>query len=232
MEHKKCSSLDHKELNAISFCVHYKIYMCNKCEKMHSDLFKNHTTYNLNINSNEIFTGLCQEKNHNYELEFFCKSHNILCCSSCITKIKDDFHGQHTDCDICLIKDIKEEKKNKLNSNIKYLEELSISLEDSIKQLKNILEKIGTTKEELKLNIQKIFSKIRNTLNNREDELLLEVDKKFDDIYFDDEFIKKCEKLPNQIKSSLEKGKSLDKDWENEKKMNLIINNCIHIEII
>ena len=230
MNNRKCSSFDHKELNAISFCVHCKIYMCNKCEKIHSDLFKNHNIYNLNSNLNEIFTGVCQEKNHNYELEFFCKSHNVLCCSSCITKIKDDSHGQHTDCDICLIKDIKEEKKNKLNSNIKYLEELSISLEDSIKQLKNILEKIGTTKEELKLNIQKIFTKIRNTLNNREDELLLEVDKKFDDIFFDDEFIKKCEKLPNQIKSSLEKGKSIDKDWENEKKLNLIINNCINIE--
>ena len=201
MDNKKCSSFDHKELNAISFCVQCKIYMCNKCEKIHSDLFKNHNTYNLNSNLNEIFTGVCQEKNHNYELEFFCKSHNVLCCSSCITKIKDDSHGQHTDCDICLIKDIKEEKKNKSNSNTKYLEELSISSEDSTKQPKNISEKTGTTKEELKLNTQKIFTKIRNALNNREDELLLEVDKKFDDIFFDDEFIKNVKNYLIKLKA-------------------------------
>ena len=38
---KKCSMVDHKEADAISFCIECKIYMCNKCEKPHSDLFKN-----------------------------------------------------------------------------------------------------------------------------------------------------------------------------------------------
>ena len=60
-------------------------------------------------------------------------------------------------------------------------------------------------KETLKLNIQKIFTNIRNSLNNREDELLLEVDKKFEDKYFKEELIKDSEKLPNRI---------IDKDWE------------------
>ena len=38
----------------------------------------------------------------------------------------------------------------------------------------------------MKINIQKIFTKIRNEINNKEDELLLEVDKQFNEIYFDD----------------------------------------------
>ena len=230
MENKKCTSESHEEINAISFCSECKIYMCNKCDKIHSNLIKNHHTYNLNENVNEIFTGICKEEKHNIEIEFFCKTHNLLCCSSCITKIKDDYHGKHTDCEVCLITNIKEEKRNKLKDNIKYLEDLSISLEDSIKKLKNIFEKINSSKEELKINIQKIFTQIRNTLSTKEDELLLEVDSKFNELFFDEEFINKSEKLPDKIKFYLQKSKSMDKEWNNENKLNLLINDCINIE--
>jgi len=230
MENKKCSSESHEETNATSFCSECKIYMCNKCDKIHSTLFKNHHTYNLSTNVNEIFTGICKEEKHNIEIEFFCKTHNLLCCSSCITKIKDEYHGKHTDCEVCLIKNIKEEKKNKLKENIKYLEDLSASLKDSIQKLKNIFEKINLSKEELKINIQKVFTKIRNALNTKEDELLSEVDEKFNDSFFNEEFINKSEKLPDKIKFSLQKSKSTDKEWNNENKLIFLINDCINIE--
>ena len=42
MENKKCFSIEHKEIDAISFCFECKIYMCNKCENLHSKLFINH----------------------------------------------------------------------------------------------------------------------------------------------------------------------------------------------
>ena len=61
-------------------------------------------------------------------LSFFCKTHNILCCSYCITKIKTKEIGKHRDCEICLIEDIKEEKIKKLKENIKHLEEYSINI--------------------------------------------------------------------------------------------------------
>jgi hypothetical protein len=34
------------------------------------------------------------------------------------------------------------------------------------------------------MKISKIFTQIRNVINNREDELLLEVDNKYNDIFF------------------------------------------------
>ena len=71
--------------------------------------------------------------------------------------------------------EIKNDKINKLNDNIIYLEELSKTLQESINKSKEIYEKISENKEGLKLKIQKIFTKIRNELNKREDELLLEV---------------------------------------------------------
>ena len=57
-------------------------------------------------------------KKHNIELEYFCKTHNQLCCAACITKIEGGGNGQHTNCDICFIKEIKDEKKSKLKNNI------------------------------------------------------------------------------------------------------------------
>ena len=67
-------------------------------------------------------------------------------------------------------------------------------------------------KEELKLKIQNIFTKIRNILNNREEELLLEVDKKFNKLYYNEDIIKQSESLPNKIKIYLEKGKIIIKN--------------------
>ena len=100
MEDKiKCSSEEHKEINAISFCPECKIYMCNKCENLHSSLLKNYQANKLNKDE-EIFTGYCKEKNHQIKLEFFCKNHNQLCCSVCIAKLNEKGYGAHKDCEV------------------------------------------------------------------------------------------------------------------------------------
>ena len=67
-------------------------------------------------------------------------------------------------------------------------------------------------------------------LNEREDELLLEVEEKFNEIYFDENVIKESEKLPNKIKISIEKGKNISEEWNDEKNLVMNINNCINIE--
>ena len=95
--------------------------------------------------------------------------------------------------------------------------------------MKNLIENINKNKDELKFNIQNQFTKIRNALNEREDELLLNIDKLFDNIYFKKDFIKDCEKFPKKLKISLEKGKKMMDDWNN-KNLPLLINNCINIE--
>ena len=227
---KKCFSEEHKEIKAIVFCQECNEYLCNKCENLHLKLFKNHHCFNLDKTIDEIFTGFCKEKNHKEKLEYFCKDHNILCCDSCIIKIKNKDKGQHKDCEICFIEDIKEEKINKLNENIKILEDLSINFNESLNKLKFVIEKINTNKEELKLEIQKIFTKIRSTVNEREDELLLEIDKKYEENFLKEDIIKKSEKLPNKIRSSLEKGNLIKNELNNENKLNSIINDCLDIE--
>ena len=163
--------------------------MCNKCSNNHQQLFENYHIYELAKDINEIFFNVCKENNHQIKFQYYCKDHNQLCCVACIAKLEGEGNGQHKDCNICFIKNIKDEKKNKLDENIKYLENLSKSLEDLVKELKTMFEKINEDKEELKLKIQKIFTKIRNVLNEREDELLLEVDAKYNELFCDEEII-------------------------------------------
>jgi hypothetical protein len=232
MEVKKkiCSNIEHGEIIAITFCAKCQIYLCNKCETTHSKLFRNHSSFIFDAENEDIFTGFCQNENHQIELEYFCKSHNELCCADCLSKIKLKSNGKHKDCDVCCLEDIKNQKEKELKENIKYLEELSNNFQKSFNDLKNIFEKINENKEELKSKILKIFTKIRNELNNREDELLSEVDKYFDNIYFNKNIIKEGEELPNRIKNSLEKSKSIDMRENN--KLSLKIHECINIENI
>ena len=90
---------EHLETNAITYCQECKIYMCNKCDKIHSGLYLKHHKYPLiEKDLKVIFIGLCKEENHSNILEYFCKSHNVLCCAACINKIKGKGNGQHSYC--------------------------------------------------------------------------------------------------------------------------------------
>ena len=87
---KKCSSKGHEDNNAIYYCQECSIYMCEKCQKFHSQLLFFHNPFILENfgKDNEIFTGLCIENNHRCKLEYYCQSHNKLCCGLCIVKLK------------------------------------------------------------------------------------------------------------------------------------------------
>ena len=227
---KKCSLESHKEIDATIFCQQCKIYMCENCQKHHSELFKTHHPYSLDKNKDDQYTGICKEKNHSMKLDYFCKNHNQLCCAACLCKIKGKGSGRHTNCEVCFIKKAKKKKKNTLNQNIKYLEDLSTSLEKSLNELKKLFGTINQNKENLKINIQKIFSSLVETVKSREKEILKEVDKQFDIIFFKEDLIKEGEKLPNKIKLSLEKGKSINNEWDDKEKLSSILNDCINIE--
>jgi hypothetical protein len=163
-------------------------------------------------------------------LEYFCKTHNQLCCAACISKIRNKGNGKHKNCKVYDISKIKKKKKNILEKNMSNLKELSNKLEPSINELKTIFEKINEAKENMKTKVQKIFTKIRSEINDREEKLFLEIDKKFEELFFNEAFVKESESLPNVVKISLEKGKIKESDWEDKIKLNKLINDCINLE--
>ena len=224
---KKCSHKKHSEKEAVTFCKECKKYWCNKCTNDHPDYFEDHHLLDLKKENQDLFTGLCSLENHNQELKYYCKNHNQLCCAACISKIKGNGDGQHSECDVCHIKDIKDEKKSTLENNIKILEDYSKTIDSSLNELKNIFKTMIKDKDELKKKIYQLFTKIRTALNEREDEICKIIDNKFDGLYFKEDFINQGNKLPNEIKQSLEKGKSLNNENND---LNKFINNCIIIE--
>ena len=117
-------------------------------------------------------------------------------------------------------------------NKIKNLEDLSKKFQSLVNDLKIILDQIEKNKDDVKEEIQKIFTKIRTELNNREDQLLLEVDE-----IFEKEFHNKCvddvlkeKKFPDKIKEFIDKGKMAEQNWDKNENKSFLINNCINIE--
>ena len=227
---KKCLFKDHKEIEAIIYCKECKVYMCKDCTDYHKGLFEKHTLLNINDNIPELFNCICKIKNHSQKLEYFCKTHNQLCCAACITKIKNTINGQHTDCNICLIQEIKKEKKNQLKENIQYLEDLSETLKQSINDIKKFYDKLKKNQGILRQQISYVFNRIRHSIDNRENEILCEADKQFNNLFIEEDIINGNENLIKNIKISIEMGKNINNEWNNNNKLISLINDCINIE--
>ena len=78
----------------------------------------------------------------------------ILYIKSINCKKNDNYNNQHTNFDASKINEIKNEQKSELKENIKYLENLSINIFESINRIKNIYEEIND-KKKLKIKIKK-----------------------------------------------------------------------------
>ena len=130
--------------------------MFKKCETLHSELFKNHNNIPLNKISDELFKDFYKEEKHEAKIKYYCKTHKVLLCALCISKIKTENDGKHAGCEIKLIDDIKKEFKDKINN----LENKNQNFSDIIKDMSNMIDKIENKKEEIKIKIQKIFTEI------------------------------------------------------------------------
>ena len=224
---KKCSFEEHKDIDAISYCSKCDIYVCEKCKDYHNNLINRNHNQIFNKENNEI----CLEKNHQEKLEYFCRTHNKLCCRACVTKIKGLGNGQHSECDICFVKDITDERKNILEQNIIYLKNNRTTFDSLIKKLKEAYKEISDKKEKLKIRIQKFFTKIRNEINKREDQLLLIVEQVYENYFFNKNFSKDIDKIENKLNLSINKGMLISNEYNNDE-INFIslINDCILIE--
>ena len=224
---KKCSFEEHKDIDAISYCSKCDIYVCEKCKDYHNNLINRNHNQIFNKENNEI----CLEKNHQEKLEYFCRTHNKLCCRACVTKIKGLGNGQHSECDICFVKDITDERKNLLNQNIIYLKNNRTSFDSLINKLKQTYKEISDKKEKLKIRIQKFFTKIRNEINKREDQLLLIVEQVYENYFFNKNFSKDIDKIENKLNLSINKGMLVSNEYNNDE-INFIslINDCILID--
>ena len=217
----KCSTQNHENQKPYEYCIECNIFMCHHCFNNHQKNYNNHHLIDLFQNESKIFSYLCREDFN--KLEYFCKSDAQLCCSTCK-------ESKHKNCDIIKIEEIKEEKKINFDKNINELENISNKVKERINLIKSFYEKNNALKEDLKSNILKIITNLRNKLNEREDELLSEVDNIFSSIYPDEKLILNYEKIPKKINAILDKRNSLDEQFNDSCLLNSFINDCINIE--
>ena len=90
-------------------------------------------------------------------------------------------------------------KKNLLNENITKIDDILNNIKSTIEELKTIYNKLNEKKENLKLDIKEIFNKIKDEINKREKELLLEIDKIYEQNYINENIIKEINELPNKL---------------------------------
>ena len=102
-----------------------------------------------------------------------------------------------------------------------------------LKDIRTFYEHINPIKEDIIMNIKNIFHNFRILLDNREKELLYEVEEVYSKNFFSDNFLKESNKFPTKIKYNIDKGKNVLDKWEEAEekgKINLLINDCINIE--
>ena len=230
---KKCQSKSHAPKKAVKYCLNCNKYLCEICAASHNKSDRKHELFSIEKEMKLNIAGTCTEPNHPNKLNYYCLTHNNLCCAACLCKIKEIGDGQHTECNACFIGKIKDKKKKKLYDNLNFLEDFSQNIKKVLKAIKKIYEKTKPKKEELKLNISNTFDNLKNMLDNRKKELLNELENLYEKFSFSDEFIKKSKKLPSKLEYYLKKGINLLDKWEEDEKngkLNLLINDCINIE--
>ena len=227
----KCSRKDHLNVDANIFCQNCKTFLCKECEEtFHSKIFSNHEIKKLNNEKELLFLGICHESNHLSKFEYFCKTHNKLCCAKCITRIKDEKNGQHSECDICKLNDIKDLKEKKFKESFDKLEDISNDLDQSINKFDLFKIETNKEKENLSSQIKNVFLKLKNLLETREDQLLLELEKEYNKIFLDEKIIKENQKLPLKLKNSSELISSIREIENEEDELSSEINYYIEFE--
>lgn len=211
----KCSNHKHsnQNQNAIKYCIECNIYLCQECFNLHFQLFIEHHLLDLNEGLTHLFNGFCKEDGHQKKFEYYCETHNQLCCSSCIEKDKTIESSKHKDCIIHDIYDIKENKKNLLENNMNYIEELSNNINEKLIKINNLYEKLNKNNEEIKVKIINIMTDLIDKVKERQNELLLNLDFIFKHICPSEKELKDFGKLQNTINEIISRKNDINKKY-------------------
>ena len=180
-------------------------------EKQNKKCFlKKHEEINATSYCTECEKFMCK-KCELFHSEFFDSKHDSFLISS------NNFRN---------INNLKDKEENKIDQkiieeNIKYLKEFSEDLNKFNNKLKNDLKIIDKKKDDFQIIIQKIFTKIRNELNEVEDEYFMEFENKYENLNLNKK-IKENEILLNKINAILKDGRIKDE---------LLINECKRINL-
>ena len=128
------------------------------------------------------------EKHKDKEAKSYCAKCEKFMCKKCEQFHSEFFESKHSSFiyegnnfdNFEDYKGISELDQIQKEEDIKYLKEFSTNLNKINDKLNIELEKLNQNKEELIIKIQKYFTKIRNEINQAEDAILIDIDKKYE----------------------------------------------------
>ncbi|KAL3884089.1 hypothetical protein ACJMK2_030311 [Sinanodonta woodiana] len=204
-----CNSCTSENMSepAVQFCVECKEAFCETCLKFHRKLnaTKDHKTININEISNNLETRL---KNGNgfgcpkhaiKEIEFFCKSHDMVCCATCL-------FNDHRECK--LVHDLTNNTESLLRDVntqeiLRKLKAIEDSLKEFMAQKKADISDLSVKVNELEDQIQQIRRNINEKLDEMEKAVKMEGNRLYKEgmIQHQDD-IQQCQSLMNAVRNS------------------------------
>ena len=171
---KICCNSKHSDRPAAIYCKKCERYFCVECEAaVHDSYFSNHAPYVIRDFNTDFFLDRCED-HASYPLDFFCRDHFCLCCSLC-----KDRDGRHNGCNVVPLADLSTEEIlrhiTKASDNLK--EKLGKLAKLSLDDLKSRADEFNHKISEVKETVAKTFSELRCVLNERESELMQEIER-------------------------------------------------------
>ena len=174
----KCANADHAGRKAVMYCSRCKAYFCEECEKsVHNNMFSHHTKY---VTRDFLHASPVPQKPeecpaHSSELNLFCPTHYVLCCSKC--NLGKD--GAHKGCPVVPFdeEDSLKAVHNNLEADTAALrEKAEIMVGPTVAALSKKQDEVEENVAAVRAEIEALFNKIRDALNAREKALLREVE--------------------------------------------------------
>ena len=172
-----CQNCDDKE-NAVTFCGHCAIFLCEFCEKSHkkAKVTKQHKICSLDDmrkGTGEIPLVLPEKVEmcpiHPTEpLELYCRCEEVLICRDCIIK-------EHKDHDYDVISDVVEGEKEILKEALANIQQLVGEVENAVTRVQDRRKDVENKKEDNLRKLDNAFHALHIALDKRKQQLSEEI---------------------------------------------------------
>ncbi|XP_048252525.1 uncharacterized protein LOC124121843 [Haliotis rufescens] len=157
---------------AVCWCQGCEEFLCEYCQNMHSSfkLSRNHAVHNFgDITPQNLENGTHCSIHERYPLDLFDKSCNMCICSQCR-------RGKHADHEVGYLDEAAEEVTQRIEQHGKDLSALLSRQQTHLQSIRQDTQLANRTQDTLRKTIEHTFRSLRSQLDQREKELLIDLE--------------------------------------------------------
>ena len=180
---RKCSK--HQNAEVVTYYPECKKFCCTECDKLMRELFPEYHPLPIEEASELTLTfeDRCKEIGHSdCPLNYFCKTHNELCCSECAYSGT----GKHRGCAVVRARDMEMEFKARLSASVDSLSAEVERIEADMKRPDGVaatfadrVARAEEAKQEVAEAVQEAFARYKEAVDKRKAALLADLEKRY-----------------------------------------------------